>query len=364
MLDGCSNYSSPAFPISHGGAVPSVYPPPPLHTSPAAHGRTRNPAPSFPSASGNAIKASAFTTTSRRPRKRLRPPAEADSDPAHEPKRKKRFLLRRLTTRPEFVFPSAIAEEQADAAETEERAHESSHEFAGGRGAGRGRSVSLPPMRLSGVGGSRVLSIGSEEDTESSGAGKADEAALPSLRGAQISPELYGPREGKQDIDASNAPSSSAASSLPRPSAALHLEQPLPSISSGIWTHVPSFASRRSRSPAFHHTTPLLTADDNLRGGRWSGLLTHDPYLDGSGVPSAAERDVGGGGDEGEEGEEEPPASAFLTGEHEDVPESQPYGVAAASASEEEISTTSPASEAAVEWERERSRSLRRQRRG
>ncbi|GAA6024280.1 hypothetical protein JCM10207_008735 [Rhodosporidiobolus poonsookiae] len=69
---------------------------------------------------------------------------ESQSDPEPDPPRKKRLLLRRLSTRPTFKLPAAI-EEEVDLGTGRSgggRAHPSSHEYSA---RARSRSRSLPP---------------------------------------------------------------------------------------------------------------------------------------------------------------------------------------------------------------------------
>ncbi|GAA5977254.1 hypothetical protein JCM11641_003892 [Rhodosporidiobolus odoratus] len=252
---------------------------------------------------------------------------KADSDPEGKAKRKKRSILRRLSTRPEFYLPSSIIEED-ETKVSGTSVHRSSHEYTGDRS---GRPVSLPPEL-----GSR-----SRRDDEGESPSKRPvpvlpasperfAAALPQARQSASLPKASGylqqcsspsRHQGQQAVEAhSNPPdkvgnASAARSDQLQPliirsdtsTSRLHLNaevHPTSSASSSpLWSRVPSFR-QKSVEPYYPYAS-----DETVRRTGESGLVS--PYEGPSHISETPE--------------EQPPASV-LAGEEAGVEESYSGG--------------------------------------
>ncbi|GAA5937293.1 hypothetical protein JCM10213_007188 [Rhodosporidiobolus nylandii] len=246
---------------------------------------------------------------------------KAESDPEGDEKRKKRKILRRLSTRPDFYLPSAIVEEGSVGGASGAAVHPSSHEFSGE--SGLGRSASLPPELDShpahlgnGSSPSRRLSVAipispnlfagcfppaGQSRSLPGPSGYAEEEPLSSEQEAET---LLSGDPGKDGVAPGGFPPPSRSRARlgrnTRPhSPGLPFRFRLPSLSSNqsspLWSRVPSF---RQTSVA-----AASSAAEPVRGDRLSGL--YDPVFDSLPVPSDALRD------EGVEDEEQPPASVL-----------------------------------------------------
>ncbi|BGP20671.1 hypothetical protein JCM10213v2_008834 [Rhodosporidiobolus nylandii] len=246
---------------------------------------------------------------------------KAESDPEGDEKRKKRKILRRLSTRPDFYLPSAIVEEQSVGGASGAAVHPSSHEFSGQ--SGPGRSASLPPELDSrpahldnGSSPSRRLSVAIPISPDLFAgcfppAGQSRSLPGPSGYAEEESPSSE--QEAETLLRGDPGKEGAASGGLPPPSRSrarlgrntrphspeLPFRFRLPSLSSNqsspLWSRVPSF---RQTSVA-----AASSAAEPVRGDRLSGL--YDPVFDSMPVPSAAFVD------EGDEGEEQPPASVL-----------------------------------------------------